>query len=268
MLEKIIFFIFSAITLVSAWAVVTQRNLIRAALCLMAALAGVAGLFALLEAGFLALVQIFVYFGGIALIIVFAAMLTRRVMDPDTPQKNTQWAASVGLVLVLFVLLALILWPDPIKVLPETDISLKWLLYPAAIVALALLGVEARRQMSDADSSQGAIGRLIILALVIVVGMWLVWDRDPRLQIHELTLGDIPWPEREADVDADSLTTLGEALVDSEGFVVPFEAASVLLLVAMIGAAYIAFPSRDEPEAEPEPAGAELAGEPGGEESL
>ena len=209
MLQKIVFLIFSAITLGSGLLVVTQRNLIRAAFCLMAALLGVAGLFAVMEAGFLAMMQVFVYAGGIAILIIFAVMLTRRAMDPDTPQMNTQWEASVGLVLVLFILLALTLWSDPIT-LPEINIG--------------------------------------------------------RIHINEITLGGVPWPESEEDVGADTLATLGEALVDSEGYVVPFEAASVLLLVAMVGAAYIAFPSRQEPQAEPEPVGADLATEPGGEE--
>ena len=209
MLQKIVFLIFSAITLGSGLLVVTQRNLIRAAFCLMAALLGVAGLFAVMEASFLAMVQVFVYAGGIAILIIFAVMLTRRAMDPDTPQMNTQWEASVGLVLVLFILLALTLWSDPIT-LPEINVG--------------------------------------------------------RIHINEITLGGVPWPESEEDVGADTLATLGEALVDSEGYVVPFEAASVLLLVAMVGAAYIAFPSREEPQAEPEPVGADLATEPGEEE--
>ena len=220
MLQKIVFLIFSAITLGSGLLVVTQRNLIRAAFCLMAALLGVAGLFAVMEASFLAMVQVFVYAGGIAILIVFAVMLTRRAMDPDTPQMNTQWGASVGLVLMLFILLALVLWPDPITT-PEITSP-----------KLTLRG-----------------GRLNL-----------------QLHINEITLGGVPWPESEEDVDPDALATLGEALVDSEGYVVPFEAASVLLLVAMVGAAYIAFPSREEPQAEPEPVGADLATEPGEEE--
>jgi NADH:ubiquinone oxidoreductase subunit 6 (subunit J) len=268
MLEKIVFFIFSAITLLSALLVVTQRNLIRAALCLMASLFGVAGLFALLDAGFLATMQIFVYAGGIAILIVFAVMMTRRVMDPDTPQMNAQAGASVGLVLVLFIILALVLWPDPIT-LPEVDLALGQLLVGLGVVIalLTLVAVLVQRLRSP-DTPLEGVGWSIAMALVIaVVGVLLLsaWEDGPRLQIAELTLGDIPWPEREAEVDPQtSLVTLGEALVDSEQYVVPFEVASVLLLVAMIGAAYIAFPLKRGSQAEPEPAGADL--EPGGEE--
>jgi NADH-quinone oxidoreductase subunit J len=185
MLEKIIFIILSAITLGSGLVVVTNRNLFRAAIYLVLSLAGVAGLFVLLDAGFLAMVQIFIYAGAISILIIFAVMLTRRVMDPDTPQVNTQWAASVGLVLVLLVVLLLTLWPDQIT-FPEIS----------------------------------------------------------ALNINELRLGGVAWPESNASPSDEAIADLGRALVDSEQFVVPFEVASVLLLVAMVGAVYIVYPKR------------------------
>lgn len=200
-MEQIVFLILSAITLSSGWQVVTQRNLVRAALFLVLSLAGVAGLFALLEAGFLAVVQIFIYAGAIAILILFAVMLTRRVMDPDTPQRNTQWAASVGLVGLLLVLLVLTLWPDPITT-PE---------------------IKSPRIN--------------------------IFNRSLQIHLHEVTLGGIAWREQDADVDQVSIASLGRALVDSEQYVVPFEVASVLLLVAMIGAVYIVFPrAEDSPQ--------------------
>jgi NADH-quinone oxidoreductase subunit J len=210
MVEQIVFFIFTAITLLGALGTVTQRNLFRAALSLMAALVGVAGLFGLLEAGFLAMMQVLVYAGGIAILIVFAVMMTRRVMNPDEPQSNSQAAGAAVLALAVLLVLVLVLWPDPIKI-PE---------------------------MSTPEINFR--GRIL------------------QLHINEIELGDVQWPEQEADVDSDNLTNLGEALVDSEGYVVPFEVASVLLLVAMIGGVYIAFPPR---KATPEP-----APEPGAEE--
>lgn len=191
MLEKIVFIILSAMTLGSGLIVVTQRNLFRAALYLVLSLAGVAGIFVLLEAGFLAMVQIFIYAGAISILIIFAVMLTRRVMDPDMPQLNTQWGASIGLVLVLFILLLLTLWPNEIT-FPELKIG--------------------------------------------------------RLEIGELTLGGVAWSEQGEDVRVGGIDDLGRALVDAEQYVVPFEVASVLLLVAMVGAVYIVFPSRERSE--------------------
>jgi hypothetical protein len=65
-----------------------------------------------------------------------------------------------------------------------------------------------------------------------------------RLQIGEVTLGGVAWPEQGEDARVGGIDELGRALVDSEQYVVPFEVASVLLLVAMVGAVYIVFPKR------------------------
>jgi NADH-quinone oxidoreductase subunit J len=213
MLEKIIFIILSVLTLGSGLIVVTQRNLFRAALYLVLSLAGVAGMFVLLEAGFLAMVQIFIYAGAISILIIFAVMLTRRVMDPEMPQVNTQWGASVGLAVVLFVLLLLTLWPNPIT-FPEINIG--------------------------------------------------------NLEIGKVTLGGVAWPEKEVQIPI-GINEIGRALVDSEQYVVPFEVASVLLLVAMVGAVYIVFPGRRSSSQEERPAEAGTgpagdAGESDGEE--
>lgn len=158
------FIFFSALTLVAALRVVTVRNLFHAAIWLIAALAGVAALFALLEAGFLAMVQVLAYIGAIAILIVFAIMLTRGMMSPEGRRLNS-WS---GL---------------------------------GAIVAVVLL---------------------IVLAQVV---------------------GSFPWATPGtalAEAPADSLETLGKALVDPAQFVLPFEVASVLLLVALVGSIYVA----------------------------
>ncbi|PIZ26393.1 MAG: NADH-quinone oxidoreductase subunit J, partial [Chloroflexi bacterium CG_4_10_14_0_8_um_filter_57_5] len=77
---QIIFLLCAALILASALMVVTTRNLIQAALWLVAALFGVAMLYAILDAGFLAVVQVVVYIGAIAILFIFAVMLTRREM--------------------------------------------------------------------------------------------------------------------------------------------------------------------------------------------
>ena len=85
------FLVVAALTLASAFLVVTVRNLIHAAVWLVAALFGVAVIFVLLDAGFMATVQVVLYIGAIAILIVFAVMLTRRVMQDVGPQSNANW---------------------------------------------------------------------------------------------------------------------------------------------------------------------------------
>jgi NADH-quinone oxidoreductase subunit J len=93
--SKIIFH-FRCSDLVSAVMVTLTRNLVHAALWLVAALFGVAVIFAVLEAGFLAVVQVVVYIGAIAIMFIFAVMLTRREMLDKGPQMNKRaWLAGL-----------------------------------------------------------------------------------------------------------------------------------------------------------------------------
>jgi NADH-quinone oxidoreductase subunit J len=97
--EQIIFFLTGALILVSALMVVTTRNLVHAALWLVSTLFGVAVLFASLDATFLAVVQVVVYIGAIAILFIFAVMLTRRNLLDKVPQTNAgwPWAALVAI---------------------------------------------------------------------------------------------------------------------------------------------------------------------------
>ena len=128
MVQTVVFIIFSLITLGAALAVVTSKNLFHSALFLILSFVGVASLYVLLEAPFLAAVQVLVYVGAIAILIVFAIMLTRRLMAKDLVQRNAQWGwAALGAVL-LFVALGLILlqvnWPVVEAAVPEETISI------------------------------------------------------------------------------------------------------------------------------------------------
>jgi len=154
-----VFIVLSIITLGAAVAVVTSRNLFHSALFMVLSFVGVAGLYILLEAGFLAAVQILVYVGAISILIIFAIMLTRRLMAKDLVQRNAQWGISGLVALLLF-----------------------------AVLAFVLLRVD--------------------------------------------------WPVVEAAVSRESISILGQELMST--YVLPFEVASVLLLVALVGSIIIA----------------------------
>jgi len=87
----------------------TARNLIHAALFLVLALFGVALLFAMLNAGFLAVVQSVIYIGAIAILFIFAVMLTRREMQDTGPPLNKNWGVSALVSLLTFAGLAFLL---------------------------------------------------------------------------------------------------------------------------------------------------------------
>src|SRR3989337_2061369 len=99
---QIIFILVAAITLGGAVMVVTVRNLVHAALWLILTLFGVAVMFAILNAGFFAVVQVVIYIGAISILMIFAIMLTRRVMQDVGPQLNPGWWIAGLLSVVLF----------------------------------------------------------------------------------------------------------------------------------------------------------------------
>jgi NADH:ubiquinone oxidoreductase subunit 6 (subunit J) len=161
--EALVFWVFATVTVSSAAVMVLSRKLIYSAFALLFTFFGVAGLYVLLGADFLAAVQLLVYVGGILVLLLFGVMLTHRVHDLDLRGGATQ-------------------------------------LVPGAIVAGGLF---------------------VILAATAVRTQWGQSARPPAP-----TTADI------------GRLFLGEYLL-------PFEAASVLLLVALVGAAMIVRRRRD-----------------------
>jgi NADH-quinone oxidoreductase subunit J len=80
----------------------------------MASFAGVAGLYILLDAGFLAASQLLVYIGAISILVIFAIMMTRRLMQTTESPYNSQWKWAIAGSLLVFMLLAVLIfqtWP-------------------------------------------------------------------------------------------------------------------------------------------------------------
>jgi len=111
--QQIAFLVAAAGTLGSALLVATVRNLFHAALWLVVTLFGVAVVFALLEADFLVVAQVALYIGAIAILIIFAVMLTQNIMQTAAAQANRQWLLSAAVAVVFFLGLWLILRQMP-----------------------------------------------------------------------------------------------------------------------------------------------------------
>jgi NADH-quinone oxidoreductase subunit J len=99
---QIIFFIIAAVSLYAALNVVTTNNLVHSALWLVLALFGIAGIYVLLSAGFFAVAQVLIYIGAIAILFIFAVMLTHRVTDESINQTNGNWVVAAILAAVFF----------------------------------------------------------------------------------------------------------------------------------------------------------------------
>jgi NADH-quinone oxidoreductase subunit J len=86
------FFLIAVLTLSAALAAASFRQLVHAALSFAVALVGVAAFYFLLGAEFVGLVQIFVYVGAVAVLIVFTILLTHR--EPEE-HRGFNWSGAV-----------------------------------------------------------------------------------------------------------------------------------------------------------------------------
>lgn len=118
---QLIFLFTAAITLISAYLVVTRRNMVHAALFLVLSLFGVAVFFVLLDAGYLAVVQVIVYIGAIAILMIFAVMFTRRIASDDVvaSNRNAGWAGLLSALLFFSIVIMLGGWGKFNMLAPE-----------------------------------------------------------------------------------------------------------------------------------------------------
>jgi NADH-quinone oxidoreductase subunit J len=112
-MSSVAFLVIAIITLSGALAAATLRKLIHAALCLVIAFVGVAAYFFLLGAEFVGLVQVFVYVGAVAVLIVFTILLTRREVAGD---RGINWGGAVVALAVFGGLLWTILKTKPLAI--------------------------------------------------------------------------------------------------------------------------------------------------------
>ncbi len=167
-IDQILFILVAAATLGAALLVVTSRNLIHAALWLIVSLFGISIFYVFLNAGFLAVVQVVVYIGAIAILMIFAIMLTRRVADTPDPRFNSNWIWAILISVVLFGTMAWILsvWPGINATRPELSPALN----PIQQLGVALVSPEAYVIPFELAS---------VLLLAALIGAIIVaWERE------------------------------------------------------------------------------------------
>jgi NADH-quinone oxidoreductase subunit J len=121
--ELAAFIVLALVTLVPAVVVVTSGNIVRAALALVPTFLGITGLYVLLQAEFVAGIQVLIYAGAITVLILFVIMLTEggtgaRVRQANEQQPLGLLAAAVLAGLLLWVL-GTTTWPQPGGALPQ-----------------------------------------------------------------------------------------------------------------------------------------------------
>ncbi len=187
--QTIAFAAFAVMTLGGGLMVVISRNLWHSALFLMLSFFGTSGLFVLLVAPFLAAVQVLVYIGAIAILVLFAIMLTRRMMGLEETQ-NTQWPAAAAVAVILFIILVITVSP----LVDEKAVT--------DIFGDKVANFNANLPVDPDAKDSGVVAN--------------------------------------QDLNIVTVEAIGEALVTRDGFVLPFELASILLTAALIGAIVVA----------------------------
>lgn len=112
-LKTFVFYGFALITIASAFAVVSVRNIVHAAFALMVTLFGVAGLYVFLQADFLAATQVIVYVGGILVLILFGVMMTSGRLEMRIHIQRGQLLLGGGISLALLMLLLTVIANTP-----------------------------------------------------------------------------------------------------------------------------------------------------------
>ncbi len=177
--EQFVFIQVALLTAVAGLAVVTSRNLFHSALALTLTFFGVAGVYIFLEAEFLAVSQVLVYVGAIAMLIAFAIMLTRSMMYGRTSPLNDQWGKSLLFALLFFIgLLAFARatpWPTADKMVVADEAIVNALGVPPRLVVWpgdrviadeALIRALGQEFVTTYVIAFEVLGLLLLLALV------------------------------------------------------------------------------------------------------
>jgi NADH-quinone oxidoreductase subunit J len=112
-ISQVVFFLVAGLTLTAGFLTVLLRNVFHAGLALVGTFFGVAAIYLMLEAEFLAVVQVLVYIGAIAVLILFAIMLTRGLMKNEDSNINKQWAWAALAIGTLFLGMFLVILQVP-----------------------------------------------------------------------------------------------------------------------------------------------------------
>ena len=153
LIVDIVFWVIAISSIVAALAVVQVRDLFRSAIFLIVSFMGVAGMFVLLRAEFLAIVQVLIYVGAISVLVLFAIMMTRDVGEGN-PSNRLRIPAAIAA--ALFGAVAI-----------SVAVTTNWNTIEAAIASSAI-SAEAGERISEVFSNSVPwIARLLLRDFVL-----------------------------------------------------------------------------------------------------
>lgn len=216
-MSTVLFWLFAIVTCGSAIAVVIERNVVRMAFWLIVSLGSVAGLFFLLGADFVGATQLLIYVGGTVVLLIFGVMLTAtgplsRTMTATRGERFLAGVIGLSLLCVFGVSVLSVDWGRG----REPGIGGR--------------GTSSTLDPQPSTYAEGGTTRPL--------GLKLLGLDTKRLRSRESGVGS---QEPEVPTLNSQLSTL-----NAPGYLLPFEIASVHLLVVLIGAAYLARAKRRE----------------------
>ncbi len=168
--QELVFALLAIAGCVAAVAVVTARNLVHAALFLATALGAMAGVFLVLHAEFVAMVQLLIYVGAIAVLLMFGLMLTRAPIGREALDSQSRGLA-LAVSAALFAVSGGLIWqgygasaPVPLRAPATADLGIAlfshWVLpfeLTSMLLLAALIGAIAlsRREAGDSPPDEG-----------------------------------------------------------------------------------------------------------------
>jgi NADH:ubiquinone oxidoreductase subunit 6 (subunit J) len=165
-----VFLALSVLTIGSAIVALEIRSLIYGSIALMLTLSGIAGFFLLLDAPFVAMFQLSVYVGSIAVLILFTVMLVRRELIFQKIEDKRRRYAGIGLMLSLMLGIGMIIIGSGLKSMETNSPSVDYkkigedfltyyspaLIVMALILAASVIGALALARREDVTNEQRA----------------------------------------------------------------------------------------------------------------
>jgi NADH-quinone oxidoreductase subunit J len=113
MIAQIVFYLLAALTVGSSMMVAFSRNIVYSTFALLGAFMGVVGIYILLAADFVAMVQLLVYVGGILVLTIFAVMLTQGIADVTVSNREVGGVPSLVIVAILGAVMLFAIFHTP-----------------------------------------------------------------------------------------------------------------------------------------------------------
>jgi NADH:ubiquinone oxidoreductase subunit 6 (subunit J) len=162
----IVFLLTAACTVAGALAAALLRNLVHCALSLTITFAGLALLYLQLDAQFAGFAQILVYIGAVAILVVFAILLTRGAGIPEYRSYGSSWFAGLAIAAAIFALLAWAITKSfPIGAVASSTLPAQ------AVAAQAITAQSTTVQSIGAALMSSYVLPLEIVALLLTVAL-------------------------------------------------------------------------------------------------